>query len=693
MARVLPLLAALLAAAVPAAAVDIPETGLPVEQVLGGGPAADDCLGSLEVVGRGFPSGASRIVCRDGDVGCDRDGLVNGRCELWVRACGGRAAKGCAARAVSTLSVAGDGADAVMLERTAELLAKPTATDGACGALTTLTVPLGERQNGSARVGRTRLTIEAEAADGRTDLDHVTFVCKPPERERRRDQITFALLQKRVFAKSCGFSGCHGETNPQAGLRLVGAGVYDQLVDRLASTSSAKFSGKKLIVPGAPETSFLMDKIEGRLGPGEGSPMPFGRSALSAAQIEAIRKWILAGAPRERAVAGGLGGEADLQPRITAPAVPPSGYQAHLSPFMLGDAPETEGCQMVRLDNPEALMAGAWELFMHEGSHHFILRAHRCGDRNGNGTDDCDDPDFDAQFPEGFQPCERFGTGWGFVIGSQTPHSLVDYQTAVTGVAFPLHRRQPLLLNAHYTNPFADTKAEVWVNVTPVDPALARHPARILFEEVANVFLKIPPGTTSDAGTYLSCAFRDDGLCKLAGEPQPTAGYFALLGLTSHMHKRSHRFVTDLFAPDGTRVSRGADDMVDARDGTSHFYVSTTYNDPINLNFWPPIVVQRGQELRYTCHHENGVVSPVRRGCEETAGVTPGRSMLEQFAIGQDIYEGAARWCRSDADCAGFGTGRCVPANLVFGELADDEMCILPGLFYPCPGDAASCMD
>ena len=301
------------------------------------------------------------------------------------------------------------------------------------------------------------------------------------------------------------------------GLQLVGDGVYDRLVDRLASTSSAQFAGKKLVVPGAPETSFLMDKIEGRLGPGEGVPMPFGRSALRAAQVEAIRKWILAGAPRERAVAGGLGGEVDRQPRIAAPAVPPGGYQAHLSPFMLGDAPETEGCQMVRLDNPDDLTAGQWELFMHEGSHHFILRAYRCGDRNGNGIDDCDEPDFDAQFPEGFQPCERFGTGWGFVVGSQTPHFIVDYQTAVTGVAYPLHRRQPLLLNAHYTNPFADTKAEVWVNVTPVDPALARHPARILFEEVANVFMKIPPGTESAAATYLSCALRDDGALRARG--------------------------------------------------------------------------------------------------------------------------------------------------------------------------------
>ena len=91
----------------------------------------------------------------------------------------------------------------------------------------------------------------------------------------------------------------------------------------------------------------------------------------------------------------------------------------------------------------------------------------------------------------------------------------------------------------------------------------------------------------------------------------------------------------------------------------------------------------------YTCTNDNGVTRPVRLGCEETPGVAPGRSIAELGgALG-----GAARPCKTDADCSGFGTGRCVPANLVFGYLADDDMCIMPGLYYDCPGDAASCTE
>ena len=154
------------------------------------------------------------------------------------------------------------------------------------------------------------------------------------------------------------------------------------------------------------------------------------------------------------------------------------------------------------------------------------------------------------------------------------------------------------------------------------------------------------------------------------------------------MHKRSTKFVADL-TQGGQRYSRGADDMTDPDDGSKHLYVSTDYSDPVNLTFWPPVVVERGDQLRYTCLHDNGVTRPVRLGCEETEGVPPGKSILDLLGA----QNGASRYCRIDADCADFGTGRCVPANVVFGNLAEDDMCILPGLYYRCPGDATTCTD
>ena len=668
-------------------------------QLMGGGPKAGDCLATLDVTGASAAPRARVVSCHDGDRVCDRDHLVNGKCEYWVRVCldGSEA---CAAGGVTSAAVTGAGGDAdlEMLSRTLDLVDKPATTADACGAMTTLTVPLGTHANGSARAGRKRFALATTAGDGTGDADGVTFLCKPPVKEKRRGGISFATIQKRVFDKSCAFSGCHGVENPQAGLVLAGDGVYQSLVGQIATTSVAQFAGKKRVVPGAPETSFLMDKLEGKLAPGEGVQMPQGRKPLPDDQVEMIRKWILAGAPRERVISGSLSGEVDRQPRIPAPAVPAGGFQAHMDPFMLGDLPETEGCQMVRLGNESEFDVGQWELFMHEGSHHFILRANRCLDRDDNGISDCDEPGFDARFPTGFVPCEQFGYDWAFVVGGQTPHYLVDYQTAETGVALHMHKNQPLLLNSHYTNPFADTMAEVWVNVTPVDSSLVTHRARILFEEIANVFIKVPPGQVSDAASYLSCAFyanpatgAPDPFCSLAGEADPVGDSFALMGVTSHMHKRATNFVTDLFGLDGKRIEQ-PDDMTDATDGSKHLAVSTEYSDPVSRAFWPPIIVQKGEKLVYTCTHDNGVTTPVRLGCEETPGVPPGKSIVEQVLAGGDTYGGASKWCKTDADCAGFGTGRCVPANLVFGELADDDMCILPGLYYRCPTDGTPCV-
>lgn len=669
---------------------------LRIAHLSGGGPKATDCLVGLELVGYDR-DGTKKAACNDGDVSCDRDRLANGHCEFWVRACvnGDEEPRCDAAEGVGAVTLDHDGADfdLVTIERALDLVTMPATAPNACAALTKVTVPLGQTKRGKARKGQKVIRLTATGTAGTTDRDAVKLLCKPPKKAHGKRGATFATIQNGIFAKQCAFSGCHSLESPQADLVLEGAGVWDALVDVPASTSAAAFAGKKRVVPGAPDTSFLMDKLLGKLGPGEGDPMPQGRSALPDDDIQLIRKWILAGAPRTEVFGGSVSAQLDDQPRIPPPARPAGGYQAHMDPVVLGDQLEIEGCQYVRLDNDAPIDVRAWELAMHEGSHHLIVYALNCRDADDDGTNDCDEPGFDDQFPTGFTDCNAFSHSRLFLVGAQTPHFQVDYQTPATGVALPLHTRQPLLINSHYTNPYKDTLAEVWVNVTPADPADVRHRARILFEVVANAFIKVPPGTRNTDAKGVACAFSEDPFCAATGEPAPAAPYFALMGVTSHMHKRSTKFVTDLFV-DGAQVLRGGEnDMVDPADGSKHLYVSTEYSDPVNLTMWPPMILTAGDQLRYGCFMDNGVTEPVRMGCEEEAGVAPGKSILEQFLEGGGLYDGAARFCRTDADCTGFGTGRCVPANLVFGELAEDDMCILPGLYYRCGDTPESCSE
>ena len=47
--------------------------------------------------------------------------------------------------------------------------------------------------------------------------------------------------------------------------------------------------------------------------------MPKDPEAAPAETIETLRKWVLAGAPRERVISSGVVGELDTQPRIPPP--------------------------------------------------------------------------------------------------------------------------------------------------------------------------------------------------------------------------------------------------------------------------------------------------------------------------------------------------------------------------------------
>jgi len=143
------------------------------------------------------------------------------------------------------------------------------------------------------------------------------------------------------------------------------------------------------------------------------------------------------------------------------------------------------------------------------------------------------------------------------------------------------------------------------------------------------------------------------------------------------MHKRGKLFTIDLM--NGRQLLQ------------ADVLKTTSYSDPPQVKFTPPMLLQPGERLKYTCTHDNGVSTPVRMGCEEQPGVTPGLDVITaSLRAGRIGASGAAKRCATDADCAGFGTGKCVPANLVFGFTSDDDMCIMPGGFYDA-NDQGNC--
>jgi hypothetical protein len=245
-----------------------------------------------------------------------------------------------------------------------------------------------------------------------------------------------------------------------------------------------------------------------------------------------------------------------------------------------------------------------------------------------------------------------------------------------------------LIINAHWINGTeAPQKARAKVRlVFAKDRNVERH-LKPIFEVVASGTLKVPPGGT--AGVSYRWAPGNPGLSSfatLAGGTVPPDGPACVTMITSHMHRRGTLFTADLVTP-------GSEPM--------RLLENTLYADPPVRRFDPPLLVRPGEEIAYACTHENA--TDPRHGCEEVPGETPGLSTLEEIGRKADLtaIDGSSRFCRvlgpnpqecpPGADPSKPGrtlTGNCVPANLVFGFLSEDEMCILPGYYYDADPNA-----
>lgn len=112
-------------------------------------------------------------------------------------------------------------------------------------------------------------------------------------------QPTFSSIQREIFestdaAGRVACTGCHNQrgANFTAGLNLEAGVSYNALVN----VPSRNKSGAIRVIPGDPENSYLIQKLEGRGGifgnrmPNNGPPF------LSSGQIAIIRRWIEQGA-------------------------------------------------------------------------------------------------------------------------------------------------------------------------------------------------------------------------------------------------------------------------------------------------------------------------------------------------------------------------------------------------------------
>ena len=98
----------------------------------------------------------------------------------------------------------------------------------------------------------------------------------------------FEAIRDEILVPSCGLDTCHGTA--QTGLVVSAEMTREDLVNASSSLNPLT----RLVIPGDPDNSYLVRKLEG--GPSiQGEAMP-PTGPLDPAEIQRIRDWIAAGA-------------------------------------------------------------------------------------------------------------------------------------------------------------------------------------------------------------------------------------------------------------------------------------------------------------------------------------------------------------------------------------------------------------
>jgi hypothetical protein len=104
--------------------------------------------------------------------------------------------------------------------------------------------------------------------------------------------VSFKNTVQPILTSNCVV--CHQGGSPPGGLSLEPSVAYGSLVNKPSSESP-----EMRVSPGAPDKSYLVNKLEGTQNQagGSGAQMPYGASPLPGSQIDLVKQWISAGAP------------------------------------------------------------------------------------------------------------------------------------------------------------------------------------------------------------------------------------------------------------------------------------------------------------------------------------------------------------------------------------------------------------
>ena len=145
------------------------------------------------------------------------------------------------------------------------------------------------------------------------DLDSQEKKVTPATSKKSAESISFSKDIQPILTKNCATEDCHIAPKPAKKMDLSEGKAYMSMVN----VTSREMPKLKIVAPGNLELSYLYDKLTGNQD--EGDRMPSGKKALPKAEIELIKKWILAGAPGDSLTAlvkDSLGKKDSLQQKV-----------------------------------------------------------------------------------------------------------------------------------------------------------------------------------------------------------------------------------------------------------------------------------------------------------------------------------------------------------------------------------------
>lgn len=408
---------------------------------------------------------------------------------------------------------------------------------------------------------------------------------------------TYEVIQIEIWDQSC--ITCHvaeASYANQSGLILTADVSYEQLINRVPTNVTASADGLLLVgdegYSSLPK-SFLWEKINAndmdhfyQDHPEYGAIMPLGDDFLTNGELEFIRQWIEAGAPKSGQVASLelLSNETRYTPTpFEALAIPESGYQFHIEPFTIKPGMDREIFIYEKLNNPEPVYVNRVEIAMQSGSHHFLI--YQFNDRLSNFLYPPDGATRDVY--------DRFGNYvesvlfhlqfHDFVTGTQWPK--MDYHYP-EGVAFMIPANFGFDLNSHYVNKGTeDIEGEVYANLYTVPESEVVHVARLL--DVNNDDIYIPANTLQHKVVYDFIAEEEMNVFQLF----------------SHAHSNMTEF----------RVySTGGEN-----DGEL-IYITYDWEHPPIKEFNPPLLLEPGQGFRLEATYDNLSSNSLQFGLRST---------------------------------------------------------------------------